>query len=191
MLSTKLLAKASRAPIEEKPLAFADRFLPRAEYYRAPPPHHHRPCSTTRYSLHPMRKTAAWTLLLALAALASSISSLEAAATESSATSTNPSSSSSPSPAPAKPAEEAADPSTDHSKHNHAAHNHGAGASASASSSPPVQLPDQPCFSDPTAAECASFTRPKGSWLPELTGLCEAMDYMPGCTLWRECQVSR
>ena len=132
-----------------------------------------------------MRKTAASALLLSLVAVAS-ISALFEGVTAQAAQgieTTNPSPAS-PSPAPS-PSQDS-DPSVDHSSHgNHAQHK------SAAAAGPPAQVPpDVPCFADPSASDCANFTRPKGSWLPELTRLCDAMDYMPGCTLWRECKVS-
>lgn len=111
--------------------------------------------------------------LLLLAAVAMMMATATAMAGLATAQSTeSPSSSSAPSPSPSS------------SSQSHTSGGHGGPDAPSA-----VAVPDDPCFSDPSAPECANYVRPKGSWLPELTKLCDAMDYMPGCTLWRECQV--
>jgi copper transporter 1 len=53
----------------------------------------------------------------------------------------------------------------------------------------PAPALDHPCYTAPTNASCAAFVRPAGAWRGDLERLCAAMDYMPGCTLARECTV--
>jgi copper transporter 1 len=47
-----------------------------------------------------------------------------------------------------------------------------------------------PCFENPTQQSCRSFTMPEQDILTQLTGLCTAMPYMVGCSLWNSCKSS-
>lgn len=78
----------------------------------------------------------------------------------------------------------AADDDAGHDGHaSHAGHMAG-----SPSPAPPVNA-EEPCYASPGDAACATYARPAGAWEVDVKVLCAAMDYMPGCTLWRECQV--
>ena len=65
-----------------------------------------------------------------------------------------------------------------------------AGHAASGSTSPPPPIDaGEPCYAQPGDAACETYTRPDGAWEGDVKALCAAMAYMPGCSLWRECQV--
>ena len=46
-----------------------------------------------------------------------------------------------------------------------------------------------PCYTDPTAAQCATFKRADAEWTSDVASLCSAMSFMSGCTLWDQCEV--
>jgi hypothetical protein len=79
--------------------------------------------------------------------------------------------------------------------HGHSDHDsEGEGKSPAASGPPTSSVQASPdadaCYSDPTAADCADFAQADDRSTAEIAGLCIAMPFMVGCTLWAQCQVS-
>lgn len=48
-----------------------------------------------------------------------------------------------------------------------------------------------PCYTNPTAAQCATFKRADAEWTSDVASLCSAMSFMSGCTLWKQCKAGQ
>eukprot|EP00887_Chlorella_sp_A99_P005788 scaffold1.g5788.t1 len=64
-----------------------------------------------------------------------------------------------------------------------------AAGSATVDPSQPSVNTSSPCYSSPSSADCAAFTRTDADWSSDLAKLCTSMPYMSGCSLWALCQA--
>ncbi|KAI3436176.1 hypothetical protein D9Q98_002231 [Chlorella vulgaris] len=44
-----------------------------------------------------------------------------------------------------------------------------------------------PCYTDPSAPDCATFERSAADWTDDLELLCQQMPFMVGCSMWKQC----
>ena len=47
----------------------------------------------------------------------------------------------------------------------------------------------QPCILNPEDQSCASYIYSEANITADLTSLCNAMGFMPGCTIWAKCKA--